>query len=330
MRTVVDRGASTRSLARHERRRGDLRARQRRVAHPRRPGDARRRHAGAARAGARAAGDGRRRPAQQVPRGPVGSARAHHQLRDRHDLRRHRGRGSRGARVRKVHARIHGVDPVTGRRVRGQRSRPAALDPRGRGRVVRARVPHVRGAAVAKTTPTATWSRWRASPRWSSCRRHMAPQSMGELREYLRSVRGAAGHAGRVRRPARRPVPADAACSTGRCGRSRPPRRSRSCPATRAACTGSRGSRRRAAAGARRDVRAQPGAEPGDADAAALRSARECTNAPPRDEPRRPRRRSARAPRITAEHLVGHVEQLEPRQHEHEHQHRPDERVGRA
>ena len=68
----------TRSLARDERRRGDLRARQRGVAHPRRSGDARRRPARAARAGARAACDGRGRPAQQVPRRPVGSARAHH------------------------------------------------------------------------------------------------------------------------------------------------------------------------------------------------------------------------------------------------------------
>ena len=53
------------------------------------------------------------------------------------------------ARVRAVHTRIHGVDPVTGRSLPRRRPRPAAVDPRGRGRLVPARVPHVRRTVVA-------------------------------------------------------------------------------------------------------------------------------------------------------------------------------------
>ena len=44
--------------------------------------------------------------------------------------------------------------------------------------------------ASTRTTATATWPRWRGSPRWSSCPPGRAPRTEGELREYLRSVRG--------------------------------------------------------------------------------------------------------------------------------------------
>ena len=84
-------------------------------------------------------------------------------------------------RVRNVHARIHGVDPVTGRGYSAKRSGPPALDPRGRGGVVPARVPHVRRPPVAgRRRPLRRrdgarrrrWSsspgRWRRSPR-ASC-----------------------------------------------------------------------------------------------------------------------------------------------------------------
>ena len=148
------------------------------------------------------------------------------------------------ARVRKVHARIHGVDPVTGLPY-------AANDPDLLLWIHAVEVESFllayrtyAGRLSREPTPTATWPRWRASPRWSSCPSAMRAADRGRAARLPALGAGAAGHAGRVRRAARRPVPADAPARTARCGRSRPPPRSRSCPATRAACTGSRGSRR--------------------------------------------------------------------------------------
>ena len=106
-------------------------------------------------------------------------------------LRRHRGgRGRSGARVRAVHTRIHGVDPVTGA-ARTPATIPTSCCGSTRSRWSRscsrtARTP----AACRVPTATATSPRWRASPRWSSCRPRWCRGRKGELRDYLRSVRG--------------------------------------------------------------------------------------------------------------------------------------------
>ena len=164
-------------------------------------------------------GDGRRRPAQQVPRGPVGSARAHDPVRDGHDLRRHRRRRSRvraGARGARAHPR---------RRSRHRTARTRATTP-------------TCCCGSTRSRSSRSCSRTASTP--GGCPNDDADRYVAEMARVAEMVelppahgaaidgRGArvpavgaadaAGHAGRVRRPARRPVPADAARSTDRCG----------------------------------------------------------------------------------------------------------------
>ena len=170
------------------------------------------------------------------------------------------------ARVRAVHARIHGVDPVTGRSYSGSdpdlllwihavevesfllvyRTYAGRLSRRRRRPVRRRDGARRRDGRAAR----GTWCR----DRWARC-----ATTSGRC-AGLQATPAAR------RRPARRPVPADAPRSTARCGRSPRRPRSRSCPATRVACTACRGFPAPALPVRAAVFAAQPGVEPGDAD----------------------------------------------------------------
>ena len=139
------------------------------------------------------------------------------------------GGGGRGARPQGARADPR-HRPGHRRAVRGRRPRPVALDPRGRGRVVPARLPHLRGSASPTPTPTGTSPRWRASRRWSNCRR--AGRRSPRVTCATTCARcGAARHPGArstgcgVVHASRRCLP-----PTVRCGRSPRRRRSRLLP----------------------------------------------------------------------------------------------------
>ena len=96
------------------------------------------------------------------------------------------------ATVRAVHTRIHGVDPVTGRSPTPG-AIPTSCCGSTRSRSSRSSSPTARTRRpVTAPTATATSPRWPASPRLVELPPAMAPRSEGELRDYLRSVRGLA------------------------------------------------------------------------------------------------------------------------------------------
>ncbi len=147
------------------------------------------------------------------------------------------------ARVRKVHERIHGIDPVD-RAGRTRRAIPTCSCGSTRSRSSRScsRTAPTPGGSP-RPTPIATSPRWRASPRWSSCRRAARRSRSASCATTCDSVQGLLRHACRVRRSAGRDVPADAppvpaAVGDPDDGGDRHPAR-----LTRDGCTGSRGSR---------------------------------------------------------------------------------------
>ena len=147
------------------------------------------------------------------------------------------------ARVRKVHEHIHGVDPVTGEPY-------AASDP---DLLLWIHAVEVDSFLLAYRTYAGRVTDADADRYVAEMARvaemvelppGRAPQTEGELRDYLRSVRGLRADAGRASTACGSCCSRRWTSSTDRCGRSRPRPRSRSCPATRVACTASRGSRR--------------------------------------------------------------------------------------
>ena len=122
----------------------------------------------------------------EVPRGPLGAPRAHDAVRDGDHLRRHRcRRGGRGARAR-VHAHIHGVDPVTGRATRA--TTPTSCSGSTRSRSSRSAAYRKYAGRISGKTATGTSARW-AGGRDGRAAPGRAPRTEGEVREYLRSVR---------------------------------------------------------------------------------------------------------------------------------------------
>ena len=121
-------------------------------------------HPDAARAGARAARDGGGRPAQQVPREPVGngssgpSSSSSPRPTATPPPPRRRARRCAGSTTTST-ASIRSPAGVL-----GARPRPPAVDPRGRGPLDPPRVPARTRTGCPTPTPTATWPRWHASP----------------------------------------------------------------------------------------------------------------------------------------------------------------------
>ena len=76
------------------------------------------------------------------------------------------------------------------RGLRGQRSRPLAVDPCGRGGVVRRRVSRPTRVGLSDADADRYVAEMARVAEMVELPAAMAPRSMGELREYLRSVRG--------------------------------------------------------------------------------------------------------------------------------------------
>ena len=220
-------GVYRRAVPEHPARRRAVRPPEHRLARQPRPLLSARRHALADGPGAASAGDGRRRPAQQLAPGPVRPPGGHQRLRPDRHVRRHRVRASRprpGCAA--VHVHVRGIDPETGLAVQRRGSRPAAVGPRRDGRLDRARSSSATAAAstpadadryVAEMVPfrrdRRRAARAGAARPWTSLRDYI---DSVELRQATPAARDAIGGRARPAGPRRRHARAVARPGAGR------------------------------------------------------------------------------------------------------------------